>query len=84
MKFIRRFFRGMIVAITAMVIVTPVLGAVSNLPMADVGDFGNWATENNRARVTQQISNDFAVFEQNAQQLVDDYVPIEAKVGLRL
>ncbi len=55
--------------------------AASNVPMGDVGDYGTWATEHNRALVTQQMSSDFENFAPT-KQLVKDYVPIEAKVGL--
>ncbi len=55
----------------------------SNLPEPDVGDYGSWATENNREHVVSTISHDISAFQGNfQQQLVDDYVPIEAKIGL--
>lgn len=58
-------------------------GAVSNLPAADIGDFGTWATENNQKRFTSNLSDDVNQFQKKFQeQVVDNYVPIEAKVGM--
>ena len=58
-------------------------GAVSNLPAADIGDFGTWATENNQKRFTSNLSDDVNQFQKRFQeQVVDNYVPIEAKVGM--
>lgn len=58
--------------------------AATNLPMADVGDFGVWATENNFNLFTQELKNDLSQFEMGLEnpQLVKDFVPIEAKLGL--
>ncbi len=57
--------------------------AATNIPMGDVGEYGVWATEHNREELTKQMSSDFAAFAPpTTTQLVSDYVPIEAKVGL--
>ena len=58
-------------------------GASSNLAMPDVGDHGTWATENNRQLFITELSGDIAAFQGNFQkQVIDNYVPIEAKAGL--
>lgn len=57
--------------------------ASSNLPAPDIGDHGTWATENNRKRFTEDLSGDMEKFQASFQkQVVDDYVPIEAKAGI--
>lgn len=58
-------------------------GAASNIPMGDVGDYGVWTTEHNHAELVKTMTADFDNFApQESVQLVDDFVPIEAKVGL--
>ena len=80
---IHKILHKLIIAAVAICVAVPAMGADANLPMADVGDWGNWATETNRERLNAQIADNVAVFAGNAQQqLVDDYVPIEAKIGL--
>ena len=66
----------------------PAHSFTTNVPdefgMADVGDYGSWATENNRRAFLSSLTYDLDDFIGSAteQQLVDDYVPIEAKLGL--
>lgn len=58
-------------------------GASSNLAMPDIGDHGTWATENNRERFISEISTDIDAFQGTFQeQIIDNYVPIEAKAGI--
>ncbi len=83
MKIIRRFLSKFLVAIFAACLAMPAICAESNVAMPDIGDFGMWATENNRQLFVGQVSADMEQFQGNFEnQLVDDYVPIEAKVGL--
>ena len=56
--------------------------AASNLNTADIGDYGTWATEANRKMVVDSLTEDIGSFAPKTQQLVADYVPIEAKVGM--
>ena len=79
---IRRF-------LTAIILTLAVWGApcgaraASNVPMGDIGDYGTWLTEHNVAEFTNNMRNDMQAFQASAQnQLVPDYVPIEARVGL--
>ena len=83
MKTLRRILSKLSIVILAVGLVTSAFGAASNLPMGDIGDHGAWTTENNRAKFTSQISDDITAFQGDFQnQLVRDYVPMEAKVGL--
>jgi len=59
--------------------------ATSNLPIqGDVGDYGSWATDNNLQLLIDNISHDMAAIQVSFDQtqMVADYVPIEAKIGL--
>ena len=61
------------------------MGASSNLTgeTGDIGDYGEWITTANIDAFNTNIKNDFQKFQpKHAQQLVKDYVPIEAKAGL--
>lgn len=83
MMLIRKFLSKCLIAIFAICLALPASGAESSLAMPDIGDFGMWATENNRQLLVGQVTNDLEQFQGNyTTQLVDEYVPIEAKVGL--
>ncbi len=82
MKYIRKFLLGLTVACT---IVCSANCATSNFDVAatDVGDYGSWATENNKNLFLETISDDldaFYISNENAQNA--SFVPIEAKLGL--
>lgn len=83
MSFIKKILSKFIVCVTALLILLPA-NAASNLPMAEIGDHGNWLTESNIELFKKDITNDMTYFQSGFQknQLVKDYVPIEAKVGL--
>ncbi len=83
MKILGKFLSKTLAIIMVIMFCTSAFCAASNLPMNDVGDYGTWATPNNRLHFTTQLSNDIQQFQGDfSQQLVRDYVPIEAKVGL--
>ena len=83
MRTLRKILSKICVIVLAVGLATPVFGATANLPMGDIGDYGTWATDNNREKFTTQISADIEQFQGDFQsQLVRDYVPIEAKIGL--
>ncbi|MBQ8293791.1 MAG: hypothetical protein IJX89_00170 [Alphaproteobacteria bacterium] len=78
-KFLSRIILGLFLLLPPL----EALGASANLPMADIGDFGTWATENNRQLLIGNMARDIDEFQGSyITQLVDDYVPIEAKIGL--
>ena len=79
---IRKFLSRLFVFLTIVVCSAPAFGASANF-LPDVGDAGSYATENNKAIFTAQLSDDVEQFSGEFQkQLVADYVPIEAKVGI--
>ena len=88
MRLLRKFLSVIIVAFSLMGGITSGFCAETNVPtaseygMADVGDFGSWATENNRKRFISSLTYDIEQFRGPGNQLVQDYVPIEAKVGM--
>lgn len=83
MKLCKWIFSKIIICITACLLIVPAYSA-TNLPMAEIGDHGTWATEANMQLFQNNLRNDISTFQSEAQakQLVKDYVPIEAKVGL--
>lgn len=83
MKLCKWIFSKIIICITACLLIVPAYSA-TNLPMAEIGDHGTWATESNIQLFQNNLRNDISTFQSEAQakQLVKDYVPIEAKVGL--
>ena len=92
MKYVRKFLSKLTIAVVALFLATPVhaglitkgliaLGAAEILGITDIGDYGDWATENNREILIGNTQADFEHFATNT-KMVDDYVPIEAKFGL--
>ena len=83
MKILRKILSKIFIVCLAVGLITPVMGASVNLPLGDIGDHGTWATENNREKFITHLSGDIEQFQGEFQkQLVRDYVPIEAKIGL--
>ena len=56
---------------------------ISNV-VGDIGDYGTWATEHNRAEVIGNLKNDLENFFPSGDEnpLVHDGVPIDARIGL--
>ena len=90
MKTLRKFLSVIVLAFSLIGGITSGYCAETNVPteseygMADVGDYGSWATENNRKRFISGLTYDIEQFrgENAGKQLVKDYVPIEAKIGM--
>lgn len=84
MNTLKRIFTKIIIAVITMVIVMPcaTYAATSNLPMADVGDYGNWATADNIELFKLRMTSDIEQFQ--PKPIVSDYVPVEAKIGLAM
>lgn len=80
MKIMHRFLSHLIIAVTAIFLCVPAFSA-SNLSTGNIGDEGTWATVENRDKVIEGLDSDLQAFRPPV-QLVDDYVPIEAKIGL--
>lgn len=87
-KFRTRFLSKIITALFAVMLIVPIATAATNLPTGDIGDYGTWATDNNLEMFKQSITTDITQFQSGFQsefpnnQLVKDFVPVEAKVGL--
>jgi hypothetical protein len=89
MNLVRKFLSKIMIAVFAIGICMPVSATTSNLQfgtgvgMSDIGDFGSWATENNRKLFLDSLTYDIEQFSGPSQnRLVENYVPVEAKVGM--
>lgn len=83
--FIKKIFSKIIVCAVCGLLIIPGAFAAGNLPgsAGDIGDDGVWATTHNRDVLTNELATDIDFFQSGFQnQLVENYVPIEAKVGL--
>ena len=79
MKLIRRFLT---IVCMGLILVAPAYAA-TNVPMGDIDQYGTWTTPHNREQFTNALTTDMTTFTDGFQkQLVKDYVPIEARVGL--
>lgn len=58
--------------------------AAGNVPLGDVGEYGNWITADNMNKYNENLSNDIKNFQQTFQENVHStsFVPIETKLGL--
>ncbi len=90
MKILRKILYVFIVMISLTGGIAPAWCNTSNLSgnaeygMPDIGDFGTWATENNRQRFLSNLTYDLDQFRgaDARPQLVQDYVPMVAKIGV--
>lgn len=76
MRLLRDFVRKILIAVVAIFIISPSFG------FSDVGDYGSWATEQNRKLVTASIVQDLNNFGPTATTVANNYVPLDAKLGL--
>ncbi len=58
--------------------------AAGNIPYGDVGEYGNWITEDNMEKVNTNMSADITAFQDGFEKKYksNDFVPIETRVGL--
>ncbi len=75
-------FRKILIAIFAVFIAIPAFADTFMGGSGDIGDFGRWATEENRNLVTSRIVDELQHFGPTATNVTHAYVPVEAKVGL--
>ena len=75
-------FRKILIAIFAVFIAMPAFADSFMGGSGDIGDFGRWATEENRNLVTSRIVDELQHFGPTATNVMHAYVPVEAKVGL--
>lgn len=82
---LKKIFSKIMVCMLGALLLMPTAFGAGNTPTGtgDIGDNGVWATEHNLQTFTTTVSNDIEFFQSGFQkQLVSDYVPIEAKIGL--
>ena len=83
----RKFLSKIFIAI---VCVTLSLSAVAatNIPSGEIGEYGTWMTDSNRDAFVDTLvgqDGDLIAFQSEFQkQLVRDYVPVEARVGIAM
>lgn len=82
---LKKIFSKIIICAISAMLVIPCAMADGNVPGAagDIGDYGVWATDHNLQEFTGNLTQDVEFFQSEFQnQLVADYVPVEAKIGL--
>lgn len=84
MKRLAGFLSKIVIVAIASITFATAGNCATNLPMGDIGEYGTWATPHNLDMFKTEMTNDITQFQSafQSQQLVQDYVPIEAKVGL--
>ena len=62
------------------------IGAVSNVPYTEISDYGDWLTPQNMVEFNDSLRGDMTEFQSEFQraQMVTEYVPIEAKIGMAM
>lgn len=87
MKKLKNIFSKFIVVVMAVLVIMPATAAVAtSVPMADIGDYGNWATPGNIELFKTTITHDLETFTSESvnKQLLPDYVPVSARIGLAM
>lgn len=80
---IKKFLSKLVIAIVAIMLYTPVFAVQTNLAAGDIGDYGVWTTEHNRATIVENLQSDIQDFQsENAKQYLKTGVPVEAKLGI--
>ena len=79
LKFLSKFF---VCILCAAVLSVPV-SAATNVPFGDVGDYGNWLTEDNIEKINTDMTRDATKFQESFSNLESsNFVPVEVKIGL--
>lgn len=87
MKKLKNIFSKFIVVVMAVLVIMPATAALAtNVPMADIGDYGKWATPGNIELFKTTITHDLETFTSESvnKQLLPDYVPVSARIGLAM
>ena len=82
---LKKIFSKIMICALGALLLMPGAMAAGNVPGAtgDIGDYGVWATDHNKEAFTSELTKDINFFQSEFQnQLVADYVPVEAKIGL--
>ncbi|MBO4625859.1 MAG: hypothetical protein J5679_01100 [Alphaproteobacteria bacterium] len=92
-KHICKFLSKIIIATTIACCATTSFAAtnIPSGPVGEIGDYGTFATEHNKNELVKKLvgengtGGDLRVFQQEFQeQIVHDYVPVEARVGIAM
>jgi len=80
LKFLSRF----LICILCVMSLCNASVAAGNVPLGDVGEYGNWITADNMDKFKTETTNDLEKFQNDFQTNLkkSDFVPIEAKIGL--
>ncbi len=83
-KIIKRFLSIIcITSVMTMFATSSIADTTSNLTTGDIGEYGTWATEHNRAELLENVQNDLNEFESNyGREYIETGVPIEARLGI--
>ena len=81
---ILKFISRLLCCILCVFLICNVSFAANNVPSGDVGEYGNWLTTENVEKFTSNASSDMKNFQNTYQTQIqsNDFVPIEAKIGL--
>ncbi|MBO5704886.1 MAG: hypothetical protein J6R99_02620 [Alphaproteobacteria bacterium] len=81
---IKKFLSVLIIAFFAISISNSAFCATSNFQQTatDIGDYGSWATENNRTLLLGNMTDDLDMFFSHTDTDPSTFVPLEAKLGL--
>ena len=83
MKYIRKILSKLFVAIVCVCLSFSAIGATT--APGSIGDYGTWTTEENVGRFIESLNGDLSQLEESfRRQMVRDYVPIEARLGIAM
>ena len=86
-KYVRKFLSKIFIAIVCATLSCAAIAA-TNIPTGEIGEYGTWMTESNREAFVDTLvgqDGDLIAFQSDFQkQLVRDYVPVEARVGVAM
>ena len=80
----QRILKSLLIGIFCITTIVGASFAAGNVPYGDVGEYGNWITNDNMEKYNQNISGDLENFQQTFQTNLHstNFVPIEVKIGL--
>ena len=86
-KYVRKFLSKIFIAIVCVTLSLSAFGA-TNIPSGEIGEYGTWMTDTNREAFVDALAGqqgDLVEFQSDFQkQIVRDYVPVEARVGIAM
>lgn len=81
---IYKFILKALICILCVLCLHSVSFAANNLPLGDIGEYGNWLTEDNMESFKADTSSDMDSFQDKFQTKVESetFIPVEVKLGL--